>query len=104
MNTELISDICHLSTRLQSASMIHAANVRGFLPGDSTELLNREAAALLAMTHALAFKVGQLQASIAAEVRRPKLDDYVTLGRAKPEAERLELSGMLADTEGGSHD
>jgi hypothetical protein len=103
MNTELISDICHLSTRLQSASMIHAANVRGLLPGDPIEALGREAVSLLAMTERLAFKVGQLQASIASEVRRPRLDDHMTLA-AKPEAERLEPIGMLADTEGGSLD
>jgi hypothetical protein len=102
MNTALISDIVHTATRLQSASMIHVANTRDFLTGDSVDELAREAAAISKLAEALAFKVGQLQRGIATEVRRPKLDEYVTLGRTeRPEVERLELSGMLSDSEGG---
>lgn len=100
MNANLFSDVCHLSTRLQSAAMIHAASMREFRAGDSDEGLQREAVGLLTMTEQLAFAVGRLQASVASEVRRPKLDDHMTLGRAKPEAERLELSGMLANPRG----
>lgn len=101
MNTALLSDVVHLATRLQSAGMLHNAALRDLRAGDPMEPLKRDAVSIATLTERLAFKVGQLQASVASEVRRPRLDDYVTLGRAKPEAERLELSGMLADSEGG---
>jgi hypothetical protein len=104
VNAELLSDIVHVATRLQSAGMLHNAALRDFRAGDPIEPIKRDAASIATLTEKLAFKVGQLQASVASEVRRPRLDEYVTLGRAKPEAERLELSGMLADSEGGTHD
>lgn len=104
MNAALLSEVCHLATRLQSAGMLHNAALRDFRPGDPLEPVKREAESIAAMTDKLAFAVGRLQARFASEVRRPRLDDYVTLGRAKPEAERLELSGMLAESEGGTHD
>jgi hypothetical protein len=104
VNADQLSEIVHLATRLQSAGMLHNAALRDFRVGDPIEPIKRDAASIAALTEKLAFKVGQLQASVASEVRRPRLEEYVTLGRAKPEAERLELSGMLAYHEGSEHD
>ena len=104
MNANLLSDIVHVATRLQSASMIHVANTRDFLPGDSVDELAREAAAIAKLAESLAFKVGQLQRDLAAEVRRPKLDGFVMLDRtSRPEVERVELN-LITDHEGADHD
>lgn len=73
MNTTLLSDVVHLATRLQSAGMIHSANLREFLPGDSIEVLQREAAAIVQLTEKLAFQVAHLRDSVAATVARPRL-------------------------------
>lgn len=98
MNADRLSEIVHLATRLQSAGMLHNAALRDFRAGDPLEPVKREAEAIVALTDKLAFAVGRLQASVASEVRRPRLTDYAALGRAKPEAERMEL---LTDSEGG---
>lgn len=101
MSPTLLSDICHAATRLQSAGMIHVANLRECRTSDDDlDVVAREAETILKMAERLAFMVGQLQDSVATEVRRPRLDEYVTLGRAMPEVERLELSGMLAHNGG----
>lgn len=102
MNANQLSEICHLATRLQSAGMIHVANVRECRTSDDDlATVAREAESILKMTEQLAFRVGQLQLSVAAEVRRPKLDEFVMLGRAMPEVERLDMGGMLAAHRGG---
>jgi hypothetical protein len=79
LKIELLTDICHLSTRLQSAGMIHAANVREFLPGDSIEALQREAASLVTLTEQLAFKVAQLRDSVGQCFARPRLMESMDL-------------------------
>lgn len=96
MNAELLSDITHLASRLQSAGMSHAQNVREFLPGDSVAVLLREAEQLQQLADRLAFKVGQLQTSIAAEVRRPRLDEFVTLRPVRDDSVYLHPVGMLS--------
>lgn len=100
MNAQLLSEIVHTATRLQSAGMLHRAAMRDFRAGDPLEPVQRDAESIAALAERLAFQVGQLQRGIATEVRRPKLDEFVMLDRApKPEAERFELS--LTDSEGG---
>lgn len=103
MSPELLSDVCHLATRLQSAGMIHVATMREFRAGDPIEPIRREAEGIAALTEKLAFKVAQLQTSIAAEVRRPRLDEFVTLGRSRDDAVHLHRVGMLADGEGDGY-
>ena len=101
MSPAILSDLVHLATRLQSAGMLHNAAMRDWRAGDPLEPLKRDAEAIAALTEQLAFKVGQLQTSIAAEVRRPKLDGFVMLDRtSRPEVERVELN-LITDSEGG---
>lgn len=100
LKIELLSDVCHAATRLQSAAMIHAADAREFLPGDSIEHLQRQAAGIVALTEQLAFKVAQLRDSAGQCFARPRLMESIELeSRCRPEAERFEL--QLTDSEGG---
>ena len=101
MTAALLSTIAHLATRLQSAGMIHVANTRDFLPGDSADELAREAAAIAKLAEQLSFEVGRLQASVASSAARPRLDQHITLpARAtRPEAERFDM--VISDSEGG---
>lgn len=101
MNANLLSDIVHAATRLQSAGMLHNAALRDFRPGDPLEPIKRGAESIVTLTQQLAFKVGQLQTSFAAEVRRPRLDEFVMLSASRPEVERVELNLSPITTEGG---
>jgi hypothetical protein len=79
LKIELLTDICHLSTRLQSAGMIHSANVREFLPGDSIEACSAKPPASSSLTERLAFKVAQLRDSVGQCFARPRLMESMDL-------------------------
>jgi hypothetical protein len=105
MNANQLSEISHLATRLQSAGMIHVANMRECQTSDDDlEVVSREAESILKLAERLAFAVGQLQRSVATEVRRPKLDEFVMLESrgSRPMGDRFILN--ITEHEGADHD
>lgn len=81
--------------------MLHNAALRDFRIGDPIEPIKRDAASIATLTERLAFMVGQLQANIASEIRRPRLGDYETHNQHRPVVSCHQPSEALADSEGG---
>jgi site-specific recombinase len=77
LKIELLSEICHAATRLQSATMIHRAQVRESASADAD--LQREADAIVVQTERLAFLVAQLRDSVGQCFARPRLMESMDL-------------------------
>lgn len=80
LKIELLSDACHLATRLQSAALIHRANLRECRTSDDgLEVVMSEAEAFVSQTERLAFLVAQLRDSVGQCFARPRLMESMDL-------------------------